>query len=90
MTTVGFGDFIPRTSNILTILSGLCFMSGTMDAIVSYAEKNERKTLFQQIRWTRSCCCCNKNVPSINIRSSFENQTIANQNNIEVKEKDCK
>ncbi|XP_031560986.1 potassium channel subfamily K member 15-like [Actinia tenebrosa] len=84
MTTVGFGDFVPKVgadgTSFYNILLGLCFMSGTIDAMVSYQEKKDG--VSKPSRW--SCLsCCNRKSSSLQIQSASNNTS--NQTSIELK-----
>ncbi|KAK3739192.1 hypothetical protein QZH41_017340 [Actinostola sp. cb2023] len=65
MTTVGFGDFVPRESNPYTILVGLCFMSGTIDAMVTYYESEQGEKSIARL--TDNCLCCRRREPSVQV-----------------------
>lgn len=79
LTTVGFGDFVPKRMiaggqpNGL-IIPGLCFMSGVVDAMVEYLYKGDVKV---------SCCpgsgpCTNNTTRSSNSENEIE--TVDTQN----------
>lgn len=88
MTTVGFGDFVPKNAangtSFYNLLLGLCFMSGTIDAILSYQEKMEIGQRSQ--RNGRHCFSCWKRSSSLQIQTASENRT--NQTAIELKEEE--
>lgn len=64
MTTIGLGDYVPKeTTNPYTLLFGLCFMSGTIDAIVTYYESNHQSSVGKTLK--RCMCCCNSTTHSV-------------------------
>lgn len=59
ITTVGLGDFVPQksyASEAYNLLIGLSFMSGTIDAMVTYFDSNEVPSLRRVFK--RCCLCC--------------------------------
>ena len=79
-TTVGFGDFVPKKMiaegqpNGL-IISGLCFMSGVVDAMVEYVYKGDDKV---------PCCsgagfCSKSTTRSANSENEIETGDTQNQ-----------
>lgn len=83
LTTVGFGDFIPMASTTVIILSGLCLMSGCMDAMVMHAEQDDGKSVWWKLKETLCCRCCGKKVLSVKVKS-FQEENKSNTNETEL------
>ena len=79
LTTVGLGDFVPKTMMVGgqpngLIIPGLCFMSGVVDAMVEYVYKGDVK-----IPCCPGACPCSNNT-SRSSHGENEIDTVGTQN----------
>ena len=83
LTTVGFGDFVPKTMLEYQpsgwIIPGLCFMAAVVDSVVEFVNKAD----FQLNRDNSKCLCCNNSPQSAQVEDDGTKKL--SSNDLEIK-----